>query len=426
VLQEKYDYGVRFGGGANAGHTLIIDGKRFAFHLLPCGLIYPHTINVLGNGCVVHVPAIFEELAPLKEANIETKGRLKVSDRAHLLFDFHKKVDGLLEEGRGAGKLGTTKQGIGPAYSSKMTRNGVRVGLLKEPWDVFEKVYLSLAELHERFYEIEFDKKSELEKLKGMRSLMLEEDMIIDSVYELNRAYKDGKRILAEGANACMLDIDFGTYPFVTSSSTSVGGVCTGLGLSPDKVDCRIGVVKAYTTRVGAGPFPTELTDDLAGGDRPRGSEGTEIGAHLQQVGREIGVTTGRKRRCGWFDAALMQYSMQVNNYTSLNITKLDCLDDLDEVKIGVAYRLKSTGEKLPPGRMPSTIESLYDVEVEYESMPGWKTSIASARKYEDLPETARAYLERIEDLLQCPIAWIGVGPGRHEMVTKGFKYKTT
>ncbi|GBG34271.1 Adenylosuccinate synthetase [Hondaea fermentalgiana] len=422
VLQERFDFGVRFGGGANAGHTLVIDGKKFAFHLLPCGLVQEHTINVLGNGCVVHVPAIFDELEPLTEAGIDTKGRLKVSDRAHLLFDFHKQVDGLLEQGRGGNKLGTTKQGIGPAYSSKMTRNGVRAGMLKEPWEEFEKVYTALAEAHERMYDVEVDKVAELEKLKGMRQKMLDEDMITDTTYLLNKAYMDGKNILAEGANACMLDIDHGTYPFVTSSSTTVGGVCTGMGLSPDKVDCSIGVVKAYTTRVGTGPFPTELTDDLAGGDLPRGAPGTEIGAYLQKVGGEIGVTTGRKRRCGWFDAALMQYSVMINNYSSINITKLDCLDELDEIKIGVAYKSKSTGERLPAGFMPSTISGLYDVEVVYETLPGWKTSIAEARTFEELPSNAQAYLNRIEELLQVPISWIGVGPGRNQMATKGFK----
>lgn len=422
VLQEKFDYGVRFGGGANAGHTLVINGKKFAFHLLPCGLVHEHTINVLGNGCVVYIPAIFDELLPLQEAGIDTKGRLKISDRAHLLFDFHKQVDGVLEQGRGGGKLGTTKQGIGPAYASKMTRNGVRAGMLKEPWEDFVAAYTTLAEAHERMFDVTVDKETELAKIKDMRDKMLEEDMICDTVHLLNKAYKEGKNILAEGANACMLDIDHGTYPFVTSSSTTVGGVCTGMGLSPDKVECSIGVVKAYTTRVGSGPFPTELTDDLAGGDLPRGAPGTEIGAYLQKIGGEIGVTTGRKRRCGWFDAALMKYSCMINSYASINITKLDCLDELEEIKICVAYKSKSTGEILPDGLMPSTINGLYDIEAVYETLPGWKKSIADARTFEELPAEAQAYLNRIEELLETPISWIGVGPGRDQMATKGFK----
>lgn len=421
VLQQRYDLAVRFGGGANAGHTLVVDGQRFAFHLLPCGLLQPHTTNIIGHGCVVHIPAIFDELEPLREAGIDVAGRLKVSDRAHLLFDFHKQVDGALEARRGGANLGTTKQGIGPAYASKMTRNGVRAGLLKEDWAVFEKAYLELAEAHANMFQVDVETAPELERLQAQRAQMLEQEMVVDSVLMVNQAYGAGKRILGEGANACMLDIDYGTYPFVTSSSTTVGGVCTGLGLSPDKIDCSIGVVKAYTTRVGTGPFPTELTDDLAGGDLPRGAPGTEIGAHLQKVGGEIGVTTGRKRRCGWFDAPLTQYSVMINGYSSLNLTKLDCLDELEEVKLAVAYRSKRTGERLAPGAMPSTIQGLADVEVEYETMPGWQCSIKHARSQAELPPAAQRYVARIEELLQCPITWIGVGPGREEMATNGF-----
>uniref|UniRef100_A0A7S2WFC9 Adenylosuccinate synthetase n=1 Tax=Mucochytrium quahogii TaxID=96639 RepID=A0A7S2WFC9_9STRA len=421
VLQKHYDISARFAGGSNAGHTLVVNGKKFAFHLLPCGLVYPHTVNVLGNGVVCYLPSIFEELEPVHEAGIDTKGRLKISDRCHLLFDFHKQVDGLLEARRSGSLLGTTKQGVGPGYTSKATRNGVRAGMLKEDWSVFENAYTQLAEATEIMYDIEVDKKGELERIKEMRAKILEDDMIIDSVYYLNNAYKQGKRILAEGANACLLDLDFGTYPFVTSSTTTAGGLATGLGLSPDKLDCAIGVVKAYTTRVGWGPFPTELTDSTCGGEVPDGAPGTEIGAHLQKVGAEIGVTTKRKRRCGWFDAPLMQYSVMVNNYTSLNLTKLDVLDDLEEVKIAVAYKKKSTGETLPAGQMPSTIEGLIDIEVVYETMPGWKESIVNARKFEELPVNCQNYVNRIEELLECPITWIGVGPGREEMATKGF-----
>mmetsp|Transcript_2255 Transcript_2255/g.2645 ORF Transcript_2255/g.2645 Transcript_2255/m.2645 type:complete len:246 (+) Transcript_2255:2-739(+) len=245
--------------------------------------------------------------------------------------------------------------------------------------------------------------------------------MIVDGVHFVNDAYKNGRKIITEGANAALLDLDYGTYPYVTSSTTTVGGVSTGLGLSPDKIDCAIGVVKAYTTRVGSGPFPTELTDDLCGGDLPRGAPGTEIGRHLQEVGAEIGVTTGRKRRCGWFDAALMKYSHMINGYTSINITKLDILDDLDEVKIAYAYKNKETGERLPDGAMPSTLEELAMVEPEYETLPGWKQDITNCQTYDDLPENAKVYVSRIEELVGCPVSWIGVGAKREQMVTKGF-----
>jgi len=423
VLQSDFQYSARYNGGANAGHTLVVDGKRYAFHLLPCGLIQPTVTGVIGNGVVTNLTSLFNERTPLHEGGIDTRGRLKVSDRSHLLFDFHKQVDGLLESRRAGDKLGTTKQGIGPAYASKMTRNNVRVGMLKEDWEVFERYYLSAAEAHEMMFEVEVDTKSELERIKAYRAEMLEEDMITDTVLLVNKAYNAGERILVEGANAAMLDIDYGSYPFVTSSTTTAGGVCTGLGLSPEKIDCRLGVVKAYQTRVGSGPFPTELTDDLSGGDLPRGAPGTEIGAHLQKVGGEIGVTTGRKRRCGWIDIPLLQYSHLINNYSSINITKLDVLDDLEEIKICVQYRRKSTGEVLPAGAMPSTIESLYDVEAVYESMPGWagKGKLSECSAYDELPTEARNYLDRIEKHVGCPITWIGVGPGREQMVTKGF-----
>ena len=418
VLAKGYDIVARFNGGANAGHTVVVGDQKFAFHLLPCGLVYPHTQNILGNGVVVHMPALFEELAPLDDAGIEWRGRLKISDRAHMLFDFHQAVDGMQEERRADANIGTTKKGIGPAYSSKATRNGVRFGQLLH-WDSFKDSLTAAADAHTRQYGVEIDVTAELERYRGYRDTLVEGNMIIDSVQVVNQAYNDGKRIITEGANAAMLDLDFGTYPFVTSSSTTVGGICTGLGLSPDKVECPLGVIKAYTTRVGWGPFPTELTDDLSGGMLPRGAPGTEIGEHMQRVGAEFGVTTGRKRRCGWFDAVVAQYGHMINNYRSVNITKLDVLDDLEEVKIGVAYKLN--GQRLPRGAMPATLEDLGRVEVEYETMPGWKTDISGARTFEELPGNAQAYINRIEELVGCPVSWIGVGVGRDDMATKGF-----
>jgi len=254
VLAKNYDIVGRFNGGANAGHTVVAEGRKFAFHLLPCGLIYPHTTNILGNGVVVHVPALFEEAAPLDDVGIEWRNRLLLSDRAHLLFDFHQIVDGILEERRGGEAIGTTKKGIGPCYASKMGRNGLRVGMLRH-FDSFSKNLRETIELHQKMYDFEYDIDAEIDRYKKYAEDL--DHMIVDGVHFMNEAYNDGKKIITEGANAVMLDMDYGTYPFVTSSTTTVGGICTGLGLSPDKIDCAIGVVKAYTTRVGWGPFPT-------------------------------------------------------------------------------------------------------------------------------------------------------------------------
>jgi len=294
----------------------------------------------------------------------------------------------------------------------------VRVGDLID-FDIFTLKYNSLCDSHERMYEgLKIDRKHELHTIKGLRERMLEDNMIVDGTHLAHDTLKNGKRILCEGANAVMLDLDHGTYPYVTSSSTSAGGVCTGLGLPPRAVDCTVGVVKAYTTRVGAGPFPTELTDDLCGGMLPRGAPGTDIGHILQTIGAEIGVTTGRKRRCGWLDAAVLRYSHAINGYAQLNLTKLDVMDSLDEVKIGVAYELD--GKILPEGALPARLEDLGKVKVIYETMPGWKTSIAQCKTYKDLPIQARKYIERIEHLVGVPVSWIGTGPGREEMVERG------
>lgn len=362
----SYDIVARFNGGANAGHTVVVDGKKYAFHLLPCGVIYPHTINLLGNGTVIHFDSLFQELKELDGANIDWKGRVLISDRAHVLFDFHKTIDGLAEERRaaaGGGKIGTTKQGIGPCYSSKATRNGIRVGMMKHP-ESFKRNLNKLMDDTEHATGIKIDRQAEFDKWDALIPRIL--PMIVDGVHLVNEGYRSGKRIITEGANAALLDVDFGTYPYVTSSSTTAGGISTGLGLAPTLIESVVGVVKAYTTRVGGGPFPTELTDERGGGDRPLNAEGTEIGLKLQNVGREIGVTTGRKRRCGWLDTVVLRYADQLNGFTSLNLTKLDVLDGLDEIKIGVAYRIN--GQTLGRGQMPSTLEDLSKVEVEYES----------------------------------------------------------
>ena len=496
----------RFNGGANAGHTVVVPSttgappKKFAFHQLPCGILHPRTVNLIGNGCVVHLGGLLEELKPLDAAGIDWKGalgrrpaewrpraralahflatpvsprlralsrprpaagRLKLSDRATLLFDFHKAVDGLSETRRvaagGAGAaIGTTKQGIGPAYASKAARNAVRVGHLLHRSSLHERLRRLCADTSAQ-YGVDIDVAAELAKADAAAEAVA--GWVVDGAALVHGALAGGQRVLAEGANAAMLDVDFGTFPFVTSSSTTAGGVCTGLGVPPSRVHAVVGVVKAYTTRVGGGPFPSELTDARGGGERPMHAEGTDIGLHLQTVGGEVGVTcvrrlrrrrrrrraraaagcahrqppffllrpppprrsTGRKRRCGWFDAVVVRYSHALNGFTALNLTKLDVLDELAEIKIAVGYKLR--GAPLPPQAFPALLEDLSAVEVEYETMPGWQTSTRGVTTFAALPKRAQAYVRRLERLTGVPVAYIGTGPGRHEMITRGFSF---
>lgn len=398
-----------------------MDGKKFAFHLLPCGVIYKHTKNLLGNGTVIHLESLFKELAELDAAGIDWAGRVLISDRAHILFDCHKAADGVMEDRRaaagGGGKIGTTKQGIGPCYASKASRVGIRVGLLKHP-EAFRAALGRLAKDMHASYGVVMDVEAEAAKYAKLAERVV--PMIVDGVDYVHTALADGKRVIAEGANAALLDVDFGTYPYVTSSPTTAGGIATGLGIAPRLLESAVGVVKAYTTRVGGGPFPTELTDSRGGGDRPLNAPGTEIGLHLQTVGGEVGVTTGRKRRCGWFDAVVVRYAHALNGFTSLNLTKLDVLDELETIKIAVGYTLR--GVPLAPHAFPALLEDLAAVDVVYETLPGWRASTRGVTSFGALPKAAQAYVKRIEALTGVPVAYIGTGPGRHEMIAKGFK----
>jgi len=404
LLAQKFDIVARFNGGANAGHTLVVEGKKFALHLVPCGIMIPSMVNVIGNGTVVHVPTLLHELEQLEESNINSKGRLFISERAHLVFDFHKVIDGAQEKSRGSKKIGTTKRGIGPTYSSKMNRRGIRFTELLD-WQSFESRYRSLAGALTSMYPeplegYNFQEELDLYKMKYLPEIR---EMITNTVLLLHKALKEGKRVLAEGANAALLDIDFGTYPAVTSSNTTSGGVASGLGIPAQYIGATIGVVKAYTTRVGQGPFPTELL------------EGHEVGDLMCSVGHEYGTTTGRRRRCGWLDIPLLQYSNLINGYSSINITKLDVLDSIETLKIGVAYELD--GRVLEYGEMPANIDALARVKVVYEEFSGWLTDISKCKRYCDLPQKAIIYLCRIEDLLRIPIRWVGVGPDREQMI---------
>jgi adenylosuccinate synthase len=360
------------------------------------GLLSTSTTALIGSGVVVHLPSLFHEMDTLTAKGLSCDGRLFISDRAHIVFDLHRLVDGLKEVELGGGKIGTTKQGIGPTYSNKASRSGLRVHHLFE--QDFEVKFRRLVDSRvKRYGPFEYDVDKELMQVKEYAERL--KPLVVDGVTFIHNALKGGKKILVEGANALLLDIDFGTYPYVTSSNTSIGGVCTGLAIPPARIGKTIGVVKAYTTRVGGGPFPTELTD--------------ATGEHLQNVGHEYGTTTGRKRRCGWLDTVVLDYSNKVNGYTTLNVTKLDVLDDLDEIWIGTAYVV----DGVVLDSFPADLHVLEKVQVTYTRMPGWKQDITACRTWDALPLAAQNYIRTIEQLLQLPVEWIGVGPSRDAMI---------
>lgn len=413
LLVGHYDIVARCAGGNNAGHTIVVDGVKYDFHMLPSGLVNPNCQNLLGNGVVIHVPSFFKELENLEAKGLKNaRERLFVSSRAHLVFDFHQRTDKLRElelagHSKDGKNIGTTGKGIGPTYSTKASRSGLRVHHLVNDnpgaWESFVSKYMRLLETRkQRYGDFEYDYEEELARFKQYREQL--KPFVVDSVVFMHNALRDNKKILVEGANALMLDIDFGTYPYVTSSSTGIGGVCTGLGIPPRTIDEIYGVVKAYTTRVGEGPFPTEQLN--------------EFGDKLQTIGAEYGVTTGRKRRCGWLDLVVLKYSTWINGYTSLNVTKLDVLDTFKTIPVGVSYSIN--GKKLES--FPEDLMTLGKVDVEYVNLPGWNQDITKITKYEDLPENAKNYLKFIEDFVGVPVEWVGTGPGRESMLHKDIK----
>lgn len=394
ILSADSDFICRYNGGANAGHTIVHDKKQYKLNLLPSGILNEGCINVIGNGVVVHLPQLFKELEQL---DVPHEGRVLLSDRAHLLFDLHQVIDGMQEQSLGKNEIGTTRRGIGPCYMTKAERIGIRVGDLAV-WDSFELKFRNfVAKMQQRYGNFEYDTEKELQFVKAHQDRIL--SMTVDTVTLINKAIDNGKRVLLEGANAHMLDLDFGTYPYVTSSSPIAGGACTGLGLPPSKIGEVYGVVKAYTTRVGAGPFPTELHD--------------ANGEHLQRVGHEFGTTTGRSRRCGWLDMPVLQYSHMINDYAAICLTKLDVLSGLKELKIGVEYVYNGTTLE----SIPQSLDVLSQCEVVYETLTGWDEDISMARTFSDLPRNCQIYVRRVEELLGCKIRWIGVGPDRNDMI---------
>lgn len=401
VLTEKAEWIARFQGGNNAGHTVKVGDCKYVLHLIPSGILREGKTCILGNGCVIDPAGFLTELAEVHAGGIDTEGRLWISDRAQLALPYHKAMDGARESRhQEAGvKIGTTKRGIGPAYVDKMQRTGLRAG------DVLvagfaEKLRKNVQD-HNQLLKIhgvdELDAEAVLEEVLAATERM--KPMIVDTTVMLNRAVAIGESVLFEGAQGTMLDIDHGSYPFVTSSNTTSGGAATGTGVPPNRIEDVIGVVKAYTTRVGEGPFPTELFD----------AQGDEIA----KVGDEFGATTGRARRCGWFDAVVARYAVMVNGVNWWAITKLDVLDGFETLKICVAYEVD--GERIE--HLPGQIETFAACTPVYEEMPGWKCPTTQARTWEDLPENCRKYIQRLEELTGAPAGFVSVGPKRDETI---------
>lgn len=404
IISEQYDIIARAAGGANAGHTIYIKDPadtskqlKFIFHLIPSGIFNENTVCVIGNGVVLELPTLLEEIDLLEKHGVKTDSRIFISDRTHLVLQYHKIIDGIQEEMKGKSKVGTTMRGIGPCYTDKVRRNGIRVHDLKDFAVLEEKYRANLAMFKKMYGDFDHDADAELAELKKISERVV--PMIIESAHYLNEAAKEGKKILIEGANGALLDIDHGTYPFVTSSNSTIAGVISGTGMPATKLNNVIGIMKAYTTRVGAGPFPTELDD--------------ELGKQIRETGGEYGATTARPRRCGWFDAVVGKYSTMINGYTEINLTKLDVLSGIPTLKIATSY--KHNGKSLIS--FPASLDVLQNVEVDYIEIPGWDEDISKIRNYDDLPENAKAYVEKLEELIDCRIASIGIGVAREDMI---------
>jgi adenylosuccinate synthase len=401
ILTEKVDYVARYQGGNNAGHTVVIDNDKYVLHLIPSGILHEGKVCVIGHGVVVDPKALIEEIELLKSKGINFEGRLKLSDRAHLIMPYHRKLDELREV-RKKGRIGTTKKGIGPCYADKVSRLGIRVGDLYDKDHFRARLAMNIEEknniLKDTYNENGFSA-DEIYKEYLEHAGYLEK-YVCDAIALLNEALKKGASILFEGAQGTFLDVDYGTYPFVTSSNATAGGACTGAGIGPSKIDRVLGVVKAYTTRVGEGPFPTEFGPDLM--------------EKIRQKGGEFGSTTGRARRCGWFDSVLVKNSVDINGIDSVIITKLDVLDELKSIDICVAYRYKGKTYTSIPGH-PDFLEKCEPV---YEAHPGWQKDTQDVTSYDELPANAKGYIARIKELIGTDIMLISVGKSRKQTFT--------
>ncbi len=403
LLGGRVSYVVRYQGGNNAGHTVITpDGSRYALHLMPSGVLTPGCTPVIGNGVVIDPSVLLAEIDGLTERGVSCE-KLLISADAHLIMPHHRALDRVVERYLGSARIGTTGRGIGPAYGDKVARVGIRVQDLLDPGILTKKLEMVLREKNQVLVKVynrkAIDPAAVLEEYLGYAQRL--RPYIADTRLVLAEAVERGDTVLLEGAQATLLDVDHGTYPFVTSSNPTAGGACVGSGIPPTRISQVIGVIKAYTTRVGSGPFPTELFDDN--------------GAHLRKVGHEYGTTTGRERRCGWFDAVVGRYAVRVNGITDLVVTKLDVMSGMDKVPICIGYEVD--GERL--SEMPMTQTAFHHAQPVYEEMDGWWEDISKARTFDDLPANAQRYIERIEELCGAPVSVIGVGPGREENVIR-------
>ncbi|NUQ90553.1 MAG: adenylosuccinate synthase [Glycomyces artemisiae] len=403
LLGAEMDYVVRYQGGNNAGHTVVTpDGTKYAIHLVPVGILTPGVVPVIGNGVVVDPKFLISELDELTAGGVDVSN-LKLSADAHLIMPHHRALDRVVERYLGGARIGTTGRGIGPAYADKVARQGIRVQDLLDPKILSIKLEQILREKNQILVKVynrkAIDPQAVVEEYLGYAERL--KPYIADTRLLLNKALEAGKNVLLEGAQATMLDVDHGTYPFVTSSNPTTGGACVGTGIAPNKITTSIGIIKAYTTRVGSGPFPTELFD--------------EYGEFLLKTGGEYGVTTGRRRRCGWFDAVLGRYAVRVNGITDLFVTKLDVLSELERVPICVAYEVD--GERVD--EMPMTQTGVHHAKPVYEYHDGWFEDISACRKFDELPRNAQTYIERLEELCGARVSVVGVGPGREENIIR-------
>ncbi|MDU5965097.1 MAG: adenylosuccinate synthase [Actinomyces sp.] len=400
-LGQRTDVVVKFNGGNNAGHTVVVDGEKYALHLLPAGILSKGVTPLIGNGVVVDLSVLFDEMEQISARGVDCS-KLKISAAAHIIPPYNRLVDNASEKLLGDKQIGTTGRGIGPTYADKMNRIGIRIQDLFDPPILEQKVRSALAQKNPLLESVGMET---LDPEEVTRELLSYADrvrpMVVDASLLVNDALDEGKTVLFEGGQATMLDIDHGTYPFVTSSNPTAGGALTGTGVGPTRIDRVVGVAKAYTTRVGEGPFPTELTD--------------EVGDELRKRGGEFGVTTGRPRRTGWFDAVVVRYASRVNGLTDLCLTKLDVLTGYDTIPVCVAYEVN--GQRLD--EMPMNQSDFEAATPIYEEMPGWSDDISGVRTFEDLPQKAQEYVLRLEELSKCRISSIGVGAGREAIIVR-------
>jgi adenylosuccinate synthase len=400
LLGDRVDYVVRYQGGNNAGHTVVIGDQKYALHLLPSGILSPNVIPVIGNGVVIDPAVLLTEIKGLNERGIDTS-KLKISTNAHLITPYHRTIDKVSERFLGKSKIGTTGRGIGPAYADKINRIGIRVQDLFDPSILKQKIEAALHDKNQILIKV-FNRKGitvdeVLDEYLGYAQIL--NPYVVDTALLLDQALKSGKNVLLEGSQGTLLDVDHGTYPFVTSSNPTAGGASTGSGIGPTKITRVIGILKAYTTRVGSGPFPTELFD--------------EDGEALRKIGGEVGVTTGRNRRCGWFDAPIARYAVRVNGLTDFFLTKLDVLTGWEKIPVCVAYEVDGVRVE----ELPASQTDFHHAKPIYEYLPGWKENISKAKSIADLPNNAREYVKFLEKVSGAPISAIGVGPGRDETI---------